>query len=919
MRLRIAIVLSAVFVLLSGYVSAQQTDSAYMQRFNQLHKTYAEKPADVYNLVQLAIFYFDNRGPMRSLPTAMEYAREAEARYVDVVNRNKYNETARLVKNGITVVSVRELEAAILDAARRFVATRDEMSSAEMSRYMTVFADDAAITRRIKQLQLSQSYDQAVANGTIDSYYAFIEAYPATTEAEEAEKMIAKLAVSLFADATDSTHVADIAGRYPLSPSVRRAAVACMSRLAFADTRREGTAEAYTAFMQKYPSSDEFTMASELYDAQIAASYASLTTPSALADFAEAHPDSPLADSAVVRLVQMVLQERNSIAAQVYLDRFAGDSQYDEVLLNYYSWHTMEGNADPIEAFIDRYGELDLPASVDADLDRAREADRYALNKPFVEAMYPYFADGIRNLMGRGLAFVAMQRTIQQQITKRDWAAAGERLWQFDMCFETMSESEYNELVALIKAPVVREKMPRVEFAPKYAISHPAFNNLDNRLYYTRKNGTSTHIESVSRQRGTDQTPQIVRFTNTDSDGLCLFGFFDGGKQMLLGKDGDIWIATLQKGQWMVTDIPPYPLNSDFIETDAYMLPDGSGMLLASDRPGGYNLQRSGANFHGDTALATDLYFVPHVQQGWGTPVNMGQVINTPYCERSPLISSDMQTLYFTTDSRGLGYGDIYTATRTSTGSWQNWTAPKNLGKEINTGFDEASMSFGIDENRIVYTTRSANTGMLEVLSAPLGHRTTAKRHAVRLFVSGMEGYLVDIKVCNLSDPSETQTIAYWVDTNGVLVTLPDDGDYLVQASSDKRYISPMLLTSPREASSTLKSFTTRQLAQTEQTLPLLAVAFDTASGQPTAAMIVQLQAIARFMLANPESNVELLLSVPGQDVAECYNTSVERAEALRRVLERLGVQAGRVHLSPYGNHLFLQNRDIPEVQVRFR
>ena len=61
-----------------------------------------------------------------------------------------------------------------------------------------------------------------------------------------------------------------------------------------------------------------------------------------------------------------------------------------------------------------------------------------------------------------------------------------------------------------------------------------------------------------------------------------------------------------------------------------FRVENGTGMLLASDRPNGQNLQPSGALFHGDTALATDLYFIPYTQNGWGAAVNLGVTVAAP-------------------------------------------------------------------------------------------------------------------------------------------------------------------------------------------------------------------------------------------------------------------------------------------------
>lgn len=149
----------------------------------------------------------------------------------------------------------------------------------------------------------------------------------------------------------------------------------------------------------------------------------------------------------------------------------------------------------------------------------------------------------------------------------------------------------------------------------------------------------------------------------------------------------------------------PHPslFNSPYIVTDAYMFPDGSGMLFASDRPDGCNIQHSGDNYHGDTALATDLYYVSYTNGQWGTPIHLDNTVNTPYCERYPLMSKDRKTLYFVSDGHGgMGYGDIYRTTRLD-GSWQHWSTPENLGRNVNSAHRESNLVFNDDESLLFF------------------------------------------------------------------------------------------------------------------------------------------------------------------------------------------------------------------------
>lgn len=88
---------------------------------------------------------------------------------------------------------------------------------------------------------------------------------------------------------------------------------------------------------------------------------------------------------------------------------------------------------------------------------------------------------------------------------------------------------------------------------------------------------------------------------------------------------------------------------------------------------------------------------------------NLGEKINTEYPEYSPIITTDMKTLYFTSrresctgnkkDNKGLYYEDIFYSTLNSDGSWSN---AKPLGGKINTKNHEASISVSPDNKTIL-------------------------------------------------------------------------------------------------------------------------------------------------------------------------------------------------------------------------
>ncbi len=85
-------------------------------------------------------------------------------------------------------------------------------------------------------------------------------------------------------------------------------------------------------------------------------------------------------------------------------------------------------------------------------------------------------------------------------------------------------------------------------------------------------------------------------------------------------------------------------INSSHSELDAYVAPDESCIIFASDRPGGLG--------------GGDLYISSRRNDSWTPPRNLGPKINSAGFECCPSVSPDGRHFYFTT--QGLGRNGIY-------------------------------------------------------------------------------------------------------------------------------------------------------------------------------------------------------------------------------------------------------------------
>jgi hypothetical protein len=124
-------------------------------------------------------------------------------------------------------------------------------------------------------------------------------------------------------------------------------------------------------------------------------------------------------------------------------------------------------------------------------------------------------------------------------------------------------------------------------------------------------------------------------------------------------------------------------MNSAWDDALPTMSKDGLALYFTSNRPrgaGGYDIwvsQRA------------------DVTASWGTPMNLGPVVNTLAFEAGPALSRDGHWLFFhSTGPGGLGGFDLMASWRQHTHDDFGWQTPVNLGPVVNSPFNDAGPSY---------------------------------------------------------------------------------------------------------------------------------------------------------------------------------------------------------------------------------
>ncbi|WP_248722867.1 OmpA family protein [Seonamhaeicola sp. ML3] len=203
---------------------------------------------------------------------------------------------------------------------------------------------------------------------------------------------------------------------------------------------------------------------------------------------------------------------------------------------------------------------------------------------------------------------------------------------------------------------------------------------------YKTQSRTDSIVDHKSRVKGDVNSIYHEGPLSISKEGNTMYFSRNNFNENILGKDANgvsnlkIYRASLVTGEW--TNIEELAFNSDNYSTGHPALsPDETKLYFTSNMPGGYG--------------GSDIYVVEINDDGtFGTPQNLGDVVNTDKNESFPFVNSE-GTLFFSSDGHsGLGMLDIF-----GTASDKNNTITNvvNLGTPVNSNKDDFSFFMNED------------------------------------------------------------------------------------------------------------------------------------------------------------------------------------------------------------------------------
>ena len=220
------------------------------------------------------------------------------------------------------------------------------------------------------------------------------------------------------------------------------------------------------------------------------------------------------------------------------------------------------------------------------------------------------------------------------------------------------------------KAGEYRQRCYR--FALDYAASHPGYSFHPQNLGDSINSEVSEYYPTITIDG--DKFIYTRRVNNFNED------FYESDKE---------------NGVWRRSVSLPGSINTNQNEGAQNISQDGQWLIF------------TGCNFP-DGHGSCDLYISYLTADGWSTPENLGDSINTEFWESAPSLSPDKRDLYFASrQPDGYGGSDIYVSHRLLNG---RWSSPANLGPVINTAGDEGTPFIHAD-NQSLYFTSNGHPG----------------------------------------------------------------------------------------------------------------------------------------------------------------------------------------------------------------
>lgn len=509
-------------------------------------------------------------------------------------------------------------------------------------------------------------------------------------------------------------------------------------------------------------------------------------------------------------------------------------------------------------------------------------------------------------------AFRNLQRQIAPDLVNNDWGAALGKMLIFEEDFKDYPP--FHALKAVLKAPETGIKKEQLKGSINSSADEntPVLTTDEQTIFFCSDdrpdNLGGEDIYQAQLNDGQWSDVQLVKSLSNPTLNDAPLSVSADGTRLFLFVDGKIAYSDKTAEDWTPIQFLPAPLNEKTWQSDAQMTADGRALLFT---------MRDNNN--------DDLYVSVIQDDGsWGMPQNLGAVINTPAMERTPLLHPDMKTLYFSSQGHGsLGGLDVYKSTRLND-SWNEWSTPVNVGKEINTPGNDWGYSVSTDGTYAVFS--AVNNGQEDLYKIELPK--DARPEPVTLISGSIEGLNAGKSADVLLYDDQDNLIGKHRSDPGTgkyLIIVPSGINPTVKVEGEGIVSAPKKLNIQQEegkaVSEVSETITVADLSEVEEEVSFTFedVLFETNKYGLKTAFYPAMDNIAAII-----TKKQLSVTIEGHtdntgNAAYNQQLSLKRAEAVQNYLTAKGVKKDQIKVAGFGEEQPVSSNDTPEGRAKNR
>ncbi len=291
-----------------------------------------------------------------------------------------------------------------------------------------------------------------------------------------------------------------------------------------------------------------------------------------------------------------------------------------------------------------------------------------------------------------------------------------------------------------------------------------------------------------------------------------------------------------------------------------------------------------------------DIYTVTRtdVSDAWSAPVNLGPDINTSGNELFPFVRED-GSLYFSSDGHiGMGGLDIFKATSQPDGSW----VVKNMQSPVNSFADDFGVTFETGNERGIFSSTRKGRGNDDLYTFEL---PPLKFNVTGLVKDEKTGSPIQGSVIQLiaSDGSNLQ--AETGASGDFKFALRQDVDYIFLASK-RGYLNGKEKETTKAQEKSRDYMVTILLTAIDKPIELPNIFYDFGKWDLRPESMVSLDKLVETLNDNPSVTIELMSHTDSRDTEE-YNQdlSQKRAQSVVQYLIEKGIETARLSPKGYG------------------